>query len=216
MYLFKTPVFIQSLFPNFTWRIPHDDKILYLTFDDGPIPEVTEWVLDILDQFKAKATFFCIGENVLKHPTIYERIKANKHAVGNHTFHHKNGWKTDKSKYFKDVDECAKLVDSKLFRPPYGRLTRQQSRFLQQHYQIIMWDILTGDFDPDLDPEVCYQRIIKKSKSGSIIVFHDSIKAQAILTKVLPRYLEHFTKLGYSFAAIPMDMANENSVKITT
>jgi len=150
MYLSKTPAFVQSLFPNFIWKIPHSERTLYLTFDDGPIPNITEWVLDVLASHNAKATFFCVGENVQKHSTIFDRIKDEGHAVGNHTFHHKNGWKTDKIDYFHDVRKCAELVESDLFRPPYGKLTPKQAQFLQRHYKIIMWDILTGDFDQNL------------------------------------------------------------------
>ena len=202
MYLTKTPSFIQSLFPNLTWRLPSNSNKLYLTFDDGPIPDVTDWVLDILHQHQAKATFFCVGENVEKHPSIFTRIKAEGHSIGNHTFHHINGWQTKTEEYYQDIRKCAKLVDSNLFRPPYGRMKPSQVNMLKHQYQIVMWDILTGDFDPTLDPDICYQNIIDKTKSGSILVFHDSLKAAPILRKVLPQVLQHYSELGYTFEAI--------------
>lgn len=203
MYLTKTPAFIQSLFPDIIWKVPDTEQKLYLTFDDGPIPEVTEWVLDMLLQYKAKATFFCVGENIEKHPTIFNRIKIEGHSVGNHTYHHKNGWQTNSDQYFKDIDRCDQLVGNKLFRPPYGKLTFKQLKFLKKEYKIVMWDILSGDFDQNLDAENCYSRIIQKTSDGSILVFHDSIKAQRILTHVLPRVLDHFSKLGFTFEPIP-------------
>jgi len=202
MYLTKTPSFVQSLFPNFTWKIPSDAPKIFLTFDDGPIPDVTMWVLDLLHQYQAHGTFFCIGENVAKYPQIFQRILDEGHTTGNHTYHHKNGWHTDNLSYFHDIRKCARLVKSDLFRPPYGKLTPKQAQFLQRHYKIIMWDILSGDFDVDLDPEICLQNILKKTKPGSILVFHDSIKAQPILQSVLPRVLAHFSALGYQFEAL--------------
>jgi len=202
MYLTKTPSFIQSLFPNFTWKIPSSDRKIFLTFDDGPIPAVTEWVLELLAEYQAHGTFFCVGENVAKYPHLFHRIKTEGHATGNHTYHHKNGWHTDNLDYFHDIRKCAQLVKSNLFRPPYGKLKPKQAQFLQRHYKIIMWDILTGDFDTKLDPEVCFQNIVKKTKPGSILVFHDSVKAQPILSTVLPRVLTHFSALGYQFDSL--------------
>ena len=202
MYLTKTPSFIQSRFPDYVWSVPTSDPILYLTFDDGPIPDVTEWVLDQLKQYQAKATFFCVGENVQRYPSIYQRILTEGHSVGNHTYHHKNGWKTDKVQYLYNVAQCAKLVDSTLFRPPYGRLKPSQAKQIKQEYKIIMWDVLTGDFDPHLKPEDCYQNVLKNTKAGSILVFHDSLKAQPILTEVLPRVLAHYHEHGYKFEAL--------------
>ena len=202
MYLTKTPSLIQSLFPDLTWRLPSAGNTLHLTFDDGPIPDITEWVLDTLEQHQAKATFFCVGENVAKHPNIFTRIKSEGHSVGNHTYHHKNGWQTAKNDYLDDIRKCAKLVDSNLFRPPYGRMKPSQINTLKHLYQIVMWDILTGDFDPSLDPDTCFQSIIKKTKPGSILVFHDSLKAAPNLQIVLPKVLQHYSELGYTFEAI--------------
>jgi peptidoglycan-N-acetylglucosamine deacetylase len=180
MYLVKTPQFIQKLFPNFTWRIPSDEKVLYLTFDDGPIPDVTPWVLDQLKQYDAQATFFCVGDNIRKNPEIFGQVVEAGHAVGNHTFNHLNGWTTDNVKYFLNVRRCAHQVHSSLFRPPYGRLMPKQAEFLQRHYRIVMWDVLSGDFDPELTPEQC-------------------LKAWERLEYVLPKVLEHFAAKGYQF-----------------
>ena len=202
MYLTKTPTFIQSLFPNFIWRIDSSKKTLFLTFDDGPVPGITDWVLDILASHSAKATFFCVGENVEKHPLLFNRIKEEGHAIGSHTYHHKNGWQTNKQDYLQDVKKCAELVGSNLFRPPYGRMTPSQALTLKDKYNIVMWDILTGDFDDKLDQDECFQKIIKESKAGSILVFHDSIKAKDNLTNILPRVLNHYTKLGFSFESL--------------
>ncbi len=199
MYLVKTPQVIQNLFPNFTWRIPTNEKVLYFTFDDGPIPEVTPWVLEQLKAFQAKATFFCVGENVVKHPEVFESVIEQGHAVGNHTFNHLNGWNTDNIPYYHNVRHCANLMKSVLFRPPYGRIKPKQAQFLQRHYRIVMWEVLSGDFDPAVSAEQCAENVIKNAKPGSIIVFHDSLKAKNKLEYALPAVLEHFSKEGYRF-----------------
>lgn len=202
MYLIKTPKFIQELFPNFTWRIPSSEKVLYLTFDDGPIPEVTPWVLEQLSAYNAKATFFCVGDNIQKHPEVFEQVKAAGHAVGNHTFNHQNGWVTDNIPYFHNVRHCANLTKTILFRPPYGKLRPRQTQFLLRHYRIVMWDVLSGDFDPNITAEQCLQNVVSNASEGSIVVFHDSLKAEEKLRYALPRVLEHFSALGYRFEAL--------------
>lgn len=202
MYLVKTPKIIQNLFPNFFWRVPSNEKVIYLTFDDGPIPEVTPWVLDQLKQFNAKATFFCVGDNVRKYPEVFDTLIEDGHAIGNHTFNHLNGWGTDNIKYFHNVRNCARQVKSDLFRPPYGRLMPKQAQFLQRHYKIIMWDVLSGDFDPAISKDQCLYNVVSKAKEGSIIVFHDSEKAFEKLQDVLPKTLKHFQDLGYRFEAL--------------
>ena len=207
MYLVKTPQFIQKLFPNFTWRVPSGEKIIYLTFDDGPIPEVTPWVLEQLKQYDAKATFFCVGDNIRKHPEVFGQILEAGHTVGNHTFSHLNGWTTDNVKYFLNVRRCAHQVNSILFRPPYGRLMPKQTEFLQRHYRIVMWDVLSGDFDPEITPEQCLSNVLKNAKQGSIVVMHDSRKAWERLEYVLPEVLEHFAAKGYQFRRL-----DENTV----
>jgi len=202
MYLVKTPQFIQNLFPNFTWRIPTKEKVLYLTFDDGPIPEVTSWVLDQLDAFKAKATFFCVGDNVQKHPALFQTLARKGHAVGNHTLNHLNGWASDNIPYFHNVRHCANLVDTELFRPPYGRLKPKQAQFLQRHYRVVMWDVLSGDFDASLTPDRCFKNVTDNAGPGSIVVFHDSLKAQERLTYVLPKVLDYFSERGFRFESL--------------
>ncbi len=202
MYLVKTPKFIQSLFPNFFWKVPTDEKVLYLTFDDGPIPEVTPWVLEQLNLYNAKATFFCVGDNVNKHSQIFQDVLNQGHEVGNHTYDHQNGWGTDNIKYFHNVRTCARLVKSDLFRPPYGRMMPKQAQFLQRHYKIIMWDVLSGDFDPNISKDQCMFNVTSKAKPGSIIVFHDSLKAFEKLQYVLPKVLKHFHEMGYEFRGL--------------
>ncbi|MCB0633404.1 MAG: polysaccharide deacetylase family protein [Lewinella sp.] len=202
MYLIKTPQFIQDLFPNFTWRIPGKDKILYLTFDDGPIPEVTPWVLDQLAAYDAKATFFCVGKNIQRHPEVFRQVVEAGHAVGNHTNNHLNGWASDNLTYFHDIRHCARAVNTTLFRPPYGRMKPKQAQFLQRHYRIVMWDVLSGDFDPNITVEQCLDNVVSNARPGSIVVFHDSLKAQKTMTSVLPQVLKYFSALGYEFHAL--------------
>lgn len=202
MYLVKTPQFIQNLFPNFTWRIPTKEKVLYLTFDDGPIPEVTPWVLDQLSAFDALGTFFCVGDNIRKHAEVFQQVVSKGHAVGNHTLNHLNGWMSENIPYFHNVRHCANLVKTVLFRPPFGRMKPKQAQFLQRHYRIIMWDVLSGDFDAELSPQQCLNNVINNAKEGSIIVFHDSLKAEERLRFVLPKVLDHFTQLGYRFESL--------------
>jgi peptidoglycan/xylan/chitin deacetylase (PgdA/CDA1 family) len=200
----RTPFILPWLYPSLTWRMDASEKSLYLTFDDGPVYGPTEFVLDTLASFNIQATFFCIGDNVRKHPAVYERILQEGHAVGNHTFHHVKGWKTSKDLYMNDVAECAKvlkidsLVEKPLFRPPYGRITRAQIASLQD-YQIIMWDVLTQDYKRSQTKEACLKKSIAASRQGSIVVFHDSVKAFENLAYTLPRYIEHFLAKGYQF-----------------
>ncbi len=209
MYLVKTPQFIQKLFPNFTWRVPTDEKVIHLTFDDGPIPEVTPWVLDLLAQHNAKATFFCVGDNVRKHPDVLEMVKRAGHAIGNHTYNHLNGWLTDNVQYFLNVRRCAHELRSSLFRPPYGRMKPRQGEFLQRHYRIVMWDVLSGDFDPEISAEQCLDNVLSNAKKGSIIVFHDSLKAWEKLQHVLPKVLAHFSEKGFRFSHLEEERADE-------
>jgi peptidoglycan/xylan/chitin deacetylase (PgdA/CDA1 family) len=180
-----------------------NQKTIYLTFDDGPIPEVTPWVLDTLRRFNAKATFFCVGDNVRKYPDVFDKVIEEGHSVGNHTFNHLSGWATENISYFHNIRHCARMVPSGLFRPPYGKMKPSQVHFLQRHYRIIMWDVLSGDFDKDIKPEGCAQNVIQHAGPGSIVVFHDSLKAELNLRYALPQVLEHFTSLGYSFQSLP-------------
>ncbi|MGB0524393.1 MAG: polysaccharide deacetylase family protein [Flammeovirgaceae bacterium] len=197
-------LFQQVLYPQLTWSRYSDEKVIYLTFDDGPISEVTEWVLETLKSYDAKATFFCVGDNIRKHPAIFEQVLADGHRVGNHTYNHVVGWKTHSDQYIANIEQCAALLpttskSSPLFRPPHGRITRKQIKKLLPHYEIVMWDVLSGDFLADIGKQNCLNKTIQYTQKGSIVVFHDSLKAEANLRYVLPRYLEHYKSLGYNF-----------------
>jgi len=210
MYLVKTPWWLRALYPSLTWRIKSDEKVLYVTFDDGPHETATPFVLDELKKYHAKATFFCIGKNVVAHRSIYERIIDEGHTVGNHTYHHLNGWKTGDETYIKDVQQAAKEIDSNLFRPPYGRITRFQAGLLSYRpstighrpFSIIMWDVLSADFDARISSKKCLENVLYYSKPGSVIVFHDSAKAWEKMSYTLPKALEYFSNKGYRFQAI--------------
>jgi peptidoglycan/xylan/chitin deacetylase (PgdA/CDA1 family) len=206
-YLTKTPYIIRRwIYPRYTWRMPGEDKKLYLTFDDGPHPDITPSVLDELKKHNAKASFFCIGDNVVKYPQIYKRILEEGHAVGNHTYNHLNGWQTSDETYFKNIAEAAKWIDTDLFRPPYGRMTRFQAKQLMEkwEYNIIMWDVLSGDFDVQLSPGQCLKNVVSNIRPGSIIVFHDSEKAYKRLRYALPKMLEEGRNKGYVFDKITL------------
>ncbi|WP_298314258.1 polysaccharide deacetylase family protein [uncultured Aquimarina sp.] len=206
----KTPESIKLLFPNYIWDFyARKEKKIYLTFDDGPIPEVTEFVLDQLNLFKAKATFFSIGENIKKHPEVFSRIIAEGHRIGNHTMNHLKARKSTFSEYVENVQECEEKISEhteikdKLFRPPYGQLSKSKLTALRKRgYQIILWDVLSKDWDKKTSPEQCFENVINNSKSGSIIVFHDSIKASKNLEFSLPKVLKYFTEKGYVFDKI--------------
>jgi peptidoglycan/xylan/chitin deacetylase (PgdA/CDA1 family) len=205
-YTIKTPWVLKKFYPGCTWAINTKEKILYLTFDDGPHPEATSFVLETLSLFNAKATFFCIGKNVIEYPDLYKRVINEGHRVGNHTHHHLNGWQVTDKVYFDDIAMAAKSIDSKLFRPPYGKISGFQVKNLQAallQYQIIMWDVLSADFDTKLTPEQCSFNVTRNSKSGSIIVFHDSEKALPRLKRALPDTLRYFGEMGYRFESIP-------------
>jgi peptidoglycan-N-acetylglucosamine deacetylase len=221
--MFRIPSIVPLLFPQLTWSIKTDQKELFLTFDDGPVPGPTEFVLDELKKRNAKATFFCIGDNVQKHKEVFHRIISEDHQVGNHTFNHIKGWGTSTEKYIANVEMCANEIGNQLpasgyqlpitgnwqletrllFRPPYGRIRPKQISALKQKYQIIMWDVLTSDYAQSLSPEKCLAGSIKATRPGSIIVFHDSLKAEKNMSYTFPRYLDYFLKQGYSFKALP-------------
>lgn len=202
MYLATPPFWLKWLYPSLTWNKSRKEKTIYLTFDDGPIPVVTPFVLNTLKKFNAKATFFCIGDNVRKYPEIYNQVLQGGHSVGNHTFNHLKGWKTKNQIYLENVEQCRKLVDSRLFRPPYGRGTRSQYALLSSDYSIIMWDVLSCDFDERLRPERCFEKVIEHTTNGSVVVFHDSLKAYPRLEYTLPRALEYWHKEGYTFGRL--------------
>ncbi len=184
------------------WDFAAEDKTLYLTFDDGPCPGVTERVLEILDKYQAKATFFCLGEKVRLHPQLFETIKTKGHAVGNHTYNHKNGWKVSTKDFIRSVKQAEQYIKSDLFRPPYGKIRTPQLKLLKKDYKIIMWSVLSGDFDENIPKEECWQNVMNNAYPGSIIVFHDSYKASVNMLYALEMCLEHFSKNGYDFKAI--------------
>lgn len=183
------------------WKLPNTENRLFLTFDDGPIPQLTAEILKILSNFEVKASFFCVGENIQNHPHLYDRIIADGHDVGNHSYNHLSGWKTPAPNYVQNVKKANELISSTLFRPPYGQIRYDQIKLLKTHYQIIMWSILSGDFDPKLSPEECLFNVLQ-SKSGDIVVFHDNIKSTEKVLFALPRFLEHFLKKGFQFTLI--------------
>ena len=227
-YLKKISTLGKFLYPSLLWNLPKTGNTLYLTFDDGPIPEVTPWALSLLKEYHAKATFFCIGENIVKHPEIFDQVLAEGHRIGNHSFNHLNGWKTPISTYIENVEKAEELIFekqeardkkqdfttgrkenrketkiAKLFRPPYGKITPKQIKTLQgKGYKIVMWEVISGDFDAKYSTENCLSNVLKNSKSGSIVVFHDSIKASEKLKEVLPKVLQHFHQKGFEFKAI--------------
>jgi len=208
-YLVKTPSFVPTLYRNQVWSFSSDQKNIYLTFDDGPIPKITDWVLDTLQQYNADATFFCIGKNIEENPLIFQRIIDDGHAIGNHTYNHLNGWKTLNEDYLDSVLKTEKLIEKhqitshKLFRPPYGKIKSSQTKSLQElGYKIIMWSVLSADFDIEIDEQKCLDNVIKNVKNGSVIVFHDSEKAFDKLQVVLPKVLEHFSEKGYGFKKV--------------
>lgn len=193
---------LDALTKNLVWSIKTTMKEVFLTFDDGPIPEVTPWVLETLKQYDAKATFFCVGDNVKKHPDIYRMIVDQGHKVGNHTMNHLNGWTNFNKTYFENIEKCNALIHSNLFRPPYGKIKPSQISHLKNDYRIIMWDVLTKDYDASVTGEYCFEKVKKNCKPGSIIVFHDSIKAEKRLRKALPKSLEYLKQEGYTFSSI--------------
>lgn len=189
----------ELIYPDFIWRIPKKEKTIYLTFDDGPIPEVTPWVLEQLEKYDAKATFFCVGENITKHPGVFNQILKLGHSVGNHTYNHLNGWKTPQEEYLANFEDFERQQTTTLFRPPYGRIKKKQAREILKTHKIIMWSVLTKDYSSSVSEEKCLKNAIKNTSNGSIVLFHDSLKAKRNLYYALPRFLEHFSKQGYKF-----------------
>lgn len=209
-----TPKLAKSLFPDLVWDIPSKEKVIYLTFDDGPTPKITNWTLNILDQYNAKATFFCIGKNVDEHPSTFKRILTEGHSVGNHTHNHLKGWKTKTKDYLLDIEKAQKIINNQiqnsefriqnLFRPPYGQIKPIQAKQLKHlGYKIIMWKVLSIDWDASISNKKCFENVINNTVSGNIVVFHDSIKAANNMQYALPKVLEYFNKKGFEFKRIP-------------
>ncbi len=219
----KTPLLLKKMFPDYVWDIPSKSKTLYLTFDDGPTPEITDWTLETLNKFNARATFFCIGNNINKHPDIFKNILAGGHRIGNHTHDHLKGWKTKTTRYLENIRLCESVLKTQLlhahlpdkqnsliqdhpihlFRPPYGKMKPGQSKkILDMGYHIVMWDVLSFDWDKTLSEEHCLNNVINKASNGSIVVFHDSLKAAKNMQFTLPRALQYFSEKGFEFKAI--------------
>ena len=203
MNFYSAPFWIRAIYPKgLIWYMPVTRREIFLTFDDGPVPEVTPLVLGILKKFNVKATFFCVGENVQKYPEVFDLLIKDGHAIGNHTFHHVKAWKRDFNTYLSEVEQCNLLVKSRLFRPPHGQINLRLARNLSKNYKVIMWSALTGDYDKKLSGERCLVNAVKNTRPGSIIVFHDSVKALERMEYALPLYIEYCIKEGYSFGIL--------------
>ncbi len=200
--MIATPRWFSKIFPSYQWFIDNQNNEIYLTFDDGPTPNITEWILLKLEEYQAKATFFCIGKNVVLYPELYQEIIRQGHAVGNHTHNHLKGWGTSTSAYIQNVEKASEYIDSNLFRPPYGRIGVNQTRILKEKFKIIMWESLSFDYDRKISPKVCAKNVISTAKVGSIIVFHDSLKAEKNMKYGLEKSLEHFAAMEWKMVAI--------------
>ena len=202
MLLEQPPAIYRLLFPKVKWRFNKSEKCVYLTFDDGPVPEITSWVLNLLDKYGIKATFFCVGDNVRKYPDVYQQILDKGHGVGNHTFHHKQGICCRTKNYVLETKLAARYIDSKLFRPPHGHMRLRQILKLRKDYKIIMWDVVTRDYSWRLNAKQVFEKVKKYTRNGSVIVFHDSIKAEPRLKEALPKSIEWLLEQGYTFKLI--------------
>lgn len=205
-HLHKTPLWIQKLYPQFVWQVPTEEKEIFLTFDDGPIPEVTEFVLEELKKFEAKATFFCVGENLVKHLDIAKQVVDAGHVIGNHTFNHLKGWQTGNFTYWKNVLKSEEVVTDiqqsrMLFRPPYGRIKRSQAAALNK-FKIVMWNRLAWDFSPNLNIDVAIRHLNDDAPAGSIFVFHDNVKSFKNMKEILPEVLKYYSDKGYTFSSL--------------
>lgn len=202
MFKHTIPALFPLIAPSLTWKVKTLDKVVYLTFDDGPHPTITPQVLELLNRYQAKATFFCVGENVTKFPDTFNQILQHGHSVGNHTYNHIKGWNTSVSDYVANTEKAKAVIPGKLFRPPYGRITPAQIKALKNDYQIVMWSILTRDYDKRIDTNATAEKLCKLISHGDVVVFHDSEKAAAQLFPMLTRVLQHFSNQGYQFGAL--------------
>ncbi|MGQ8338895.1 polysaccharide deacetylase family protein [Sunxiuqinia sp. A32] len=207
----RLPRFLTACFPEALWRIPGENNLVYLTFDDGPVPEITPWVLDLLKEEKIKACFFCVGENVKRYPEIYQRIIDEGHLVGNHTFNHLQGLKTPNMKFFRNILKASTYIESNFFRPPHGWMKQSQYEQIKQHYQVVMWDIISGDYKSDITPGLVARNVLTNVRPGSIITFHDSLKAKENLYRALPVVIQKLKLKGYHFGSLP---ANKQEIRI--
>lgn len=206
---FNQAVFIlKKIYPKRLWNIPETEKVLYLTFDDGPIPEVTPWVLQQLKQYHAKATFFCIGDNMKANPKVLKQVLNDGHVLGNHTYSHPNGWQTNTKDYLENIEQWEQLgYPSSLFRPPYGKCTSSQAKeILKRGYQVVMWDVISEDYDQQISAEKCYHAVTSQAKPGSVVIFHDSLKAEKNLRQVLPKVLAYYSDKGFVFKPLPVNV----------
>ena len=205
MLIERPPLLYRLLFPEAIWRFKHRNRrVVYLTFDDGPIPEQTPWVLDLLDRYGIRATFFMVGDNVRRHPELLEEVRRRGHSVGNHTMHHLQGMKVTSRRYMRDITEVDALIDTTLFRPPHGIMRWAQAKAIKDHYNIIMYDLVTRDYSRKLNPEQVLNNVKRFARNGSIIVFHDSIKAAPNMRVALPKAIEWLLSQGYEFEPLPM------------
>lgn len=205
MLIEQPPLFYRLLFPEAVWRIKHHkEKVVFLTFDDGPVPEVTPWVLDTLDRYGVKATFFMVGDNVARNPQLYEEVRRRGHSYGNHTMHHLQGLKECATTFFRDITEADRLIGSTLFRPPHGIISPWQTKLIKRHYNIIMYDVVSRDYSKRVTPEQVLDNVKRYTRNGSIIVFHDSLKAHTNMRYALPRAIEWLQEQGYEFRALEM------------
>lgn len=206
MLIERPPLLYRLLFPEALWRLKRrGQKVVYLTFDDGPVPEITPWVLDLLDKADVKATFFLVGDNVKRHPELLEEIRRRGHSYGNHTMHHLQGMKVTTKRYLRDITQADKLIKSSLFRPPHGIMRWAQAAALKDHYNIVMYDLVTRDYSKKLSPEAVLDNVKTYVRNGSIIVFHDSLKAQKNMKDALPRAIKWLKEQGFSFRVLPME-----------
>jgi peptidoglycan/xylan/chitin deacetylase (PgdA/CDA1 family) len=198
----QPPKIAEKIYCKVLWRLPRTKKTVYLTFDDGPVPYYTEYILDILEKYRVNATFFCVGENIEKYPEIFKKLKDRGHSIGTHTYNHIKGWSTNFISYYRNIKKAAQLAQSTLFRPPYGQIKILQALALSIPYRIIMWDVLSKDYDETITPEECFENVQNYVRNGSIIVFHDSLKAHNNLKHALPKTIEYLQAKGYEFATI--------------
>ncbi|MEF9923564.1 MAG: polysaccharide deacetylase family protein [Muribaculaceae bacterium] len=204
MFIERPPILYRMLFPESAWRITKKHKSVFLTFDDGPIPEVTPWVLDLLDKYGIKATFFCVGDNVVRNPELFEEIKQRGHSIGNHTMNHLQGSQVTTRRYLRNVMEADTVIQSNLFRPPHGLIRWKQAKILKEHFTIVMYDLVTRDYSKKMTGNRVFKNVKRYARKGSIIVFHDSLKAEKNMKYALPLSIEWLIEKGYAFEKIPM------------